>query len=213
MVFAGSNLLKDRKNLILDAGKKRFKRFGVKKTTMDEICGDVGLSKKTVYEIFRSKDELFVSLFIRETLKVRRLFLKEVGHIDDPLERILQLFRVAVNYFRHESFWVQVLKDEDGLYAPFLREKYRRQVEEGILDILAGILEQGIAKGEIRPLNTRTMSYFLFKLFQSISYARTASIKGDEEDLETMMGFISAGIAVKRVGGPEGKNHELSLPT
>jgi len=197
---------KDRKTLILDAAKKRFARFGVKKTTMDEISGDAGVSKKTVYEIFRSKDELFVSLFIRETLRVRKLFLKKVAHIDDPLEKFVQLFRVASNYFRQESFWVQVLKDEDGLYAPFLKEKYRQQVEEGILEIIAGILKQGIAKGEVRPLDTHTLSYFLFKLFQSVSYARTASIRGDEADVETMMDFILAGIAVKRENGPDGKD-------
>jgi len=197
---------KDKKNLILDAAKKRFERFGVKKTTMDEISGDAGVSKKTVYEIFRSKDELFVSLFIRETLRVRKLFLKKVAHIEDPLEKIVRLFNVAGHYFREKSFWVQVLKDEDGLYAPFLKEKYRRQVEEGILEIIAGMLEKGIAQGEVRPLDTHAVSYFLFKLFQSISYARTASIKGDEADLETMMDFILAGIAVNRENGPDGKD-------
>jgi len=189
--------LKDKKDAVLDAAKRRFHRFGVKKTTMDEISSDAGVSKKTVYEIFRSKDELFVSLFIRETLKVRKIFLNKVAHIDDPLEKIIQLFHVAANYFRQESFWVQVLKDTDGLYAPFLKERYRRQVEEGIVEIIARILEQGIAKGEIRPLDTRAVSYFLFKLFQSISYARTDSIKGDEQDLETMMDFILRGIVLK----------------
>ena len=186
----------ERKEKILRAAKKRFERFGVKKTTMDEVAGDAGISKKTLYELFRSKDELFVSVFIRETLNVRELFLNEIALVDDPLEKIIQLFRAAVRGFREDSFLVRVLKDDEGLYVPFLKEQYRLQVEEGILEIISGILDQGVARGVIRPLKTWTASYLLFKIFQSVSYAKTASIKGDGDDLTTMLDLILRGIAV-----------------
>ncbi len=48
------------KDYILDISKQRFARFGFKKTTVDEISRDAGISKKTLYENFKNKEDLFV---------------------------------------------------------------------------------------------------------------------------------------------------------
>ncbi len=179
---------------ILRAARRRFERFGVKKTAMDEICHDVGISKKTLYEYFGSKEDLFVSTFIQEALKNRDLIMTKLEGMEDPLEMVQKLFRFAVNRQWNESYMIRVLQDEDGLYHFFLKDKYRLQVEEGVLSFIQGILESGVEQGKFRPMNTRTTAYFLFKLFQSITFAKTESIQGDEKDLEELIAFITAGI-------------------
>jgi len=68
---------------------------------------------------------------------------------------------------------VKVLEDGDGLYAPFLKKKYRILVEEGILNVFADILQEGIEKGKFRRLDTKITSYIIFKLFQAFTYAKT----------------------------------------
>lgn len=179
---------------ILDAARQRFERFGVKKTTMDEICQDVGISKKTLYEYFNSKEDLFVSTFIQEALRNRDLVLEQMQGMDNPLEKIQKLFRFAVNRQWNQSFMIRVLQDEDGLYHFFLKDKYRLQVEEGVLSLIEDVLKSGVEQGIFRAMNTRTAAYFLFKLFQSITFAKTESIEGGQEDLEEMIAFITAGI-------------------
>jgi AcrR family transcriptional regulator len=179
---------------ILKAARRRFERFGVKKTTMDEICRDVGISKKTLYEHFSSKEDLFVSTFIHEALKNRDLIMEKLQEVEDPLEKVQKLFRFGVNRQWKESFMIRVLQDEDGLYHFFLKNKYRLQVEEGVLSFMEDILKSGVELGKFRPMNTRTTAYFLFKLFQNITFAKTESIQGDEKDLEELIAFITAGI-------------------
>ncbi|MBU2549282.1 MAG: TetR/AcrR family transcriptional regulator, partial [Proteobacteria bacterium] len=160
----------DRKELILDVARARFDRFGVKKTTMDEIARDAGVSKKTLYEQFRNKEDLFVSVFIKEALNNRRWIMERVAHLEDPLEKIRQVLRITVGYHWQETFMAKVLQDEDGLYAPFLKDKYRLQVEEDILGIFADMLEAGIRSRQIRDLDPYIVAYFIFKLFQSVTY-------------------------------------------
>ena len=179
---------------ILNAARRRFERFGVKKTTMDEICQDVGISKKTLYEYFSSKEDLFVSTFINEALKNRDLTMEMLQGLEDPLEKVQKLFRFAVNRQWNKSFMIRVLQDEDRLYHFFLKDKYRLQVEEGVLSFIEGILKSGVELGKFRPMNTHTTAYFLFKLFQNITFAKTESIQGGEEDLEELIDFITAGI-------------------
>lgn len=189
--------MQEKKQRLMDVAKLRFKRFGVGKTTMEEVCRDAKISKKTAYKLFNSKDELFVSVFIRETLKIRESLLQQVSDIKDPLEKIIHLLRLGVELFSSDSFVMNVLKDNDGLYAPFLKEKYHLQVEEGILDILSNILLAGTEHGKFRPLDTHAVSYFVFKLFQSFTYARTPSIEGSEKEMEELLKFILEGVLKK----------------
>ena len=46
------------KDKILEGTEQLFMRLGVKSLTMDEICLELGISKKTLYQHFKDKQEL-----------------------------------------------------------------------------------------------------------------------------------------------------------
>jgi len=51
------------KKRIIDGALKTFLRLGYKKTTMDDIAKDLGVSKGAVYQYFTSKEDLFLEAF------------------------------------------------------------------------------------------------------------------------------------------------------
>ena len=57
----------DMKERIQQKANDLFRRYGVKSITMDEIAGQLGASKKTIYQYFSDKDEL-VEAVVRETI-------------------------------------------------------------------------------------------------------------------------------------------------
>ena len=46
------------KNKIIAKSDELFRLYGVKSVTMDEIARELGISKKTIYQYFKDKDEL-----------------------------------------------------------------------------------------------------------------------------------------------------------
>lgn len=48
----------DSKESIIDAANTLFMKYGVKKTTVEDICREASLSKMTFYKYFRNKKEL-----------------------------------------------------------------------------------------------------------------------------------------------------------
>lgn len=50
--------MNDVKKKILTKSSELFVKQGVRKTSMDEISSSLSISKRTVYECFRSKEEL-----------------------------------------------------------------------------------------------------------------------------------------------------------
>ena len=193
--------MKKAEDAVLDVAKYKFNKFGFKKTTVDEIARETRISKRTIYGKFKSKEDLFVSLFMREALTARKHLLKTLAGIEDPLEKIKAYFMFTQEYFQKHPFMLKVLQDNEGLYAPFLRKKYIANVETGILDIISGILKEGMKKKEFRPLNPLIIAYIIFKLFQAFTYAKTIPLTDRENDAQEgiteLLEFITEGIKNK----------------
>lgn len=54
-----------KREVILEAALKRFKRFGLAKTTMEEIARDLEISKGSLYYYFPDKDRIYVAAIER----------------------------------------------------------------------------------------------------------------------------------------------------
>ncbi|CAM5589091.1 hypothetical protein MAUB1S_09939 [Mycolicibacterium aubagnense] len=53
------------RNLILDAADEAFRELGFENTSVEEIAAHAGLTRKTVYNLFRSKEDIALSLIAR----------------------------------------------------------------------------------------------------------------------------------------------------
>src|SRR5579864_5297026 len=47
---------------IISGGKELFLKAGIKSVTMDDIAKHLGMSKKTIYQFFKDKNELVTAL-------------------------------------------------------------------------------------------------------------------------------------------------------
>lgn len=173
----------DVKNLILDKAKERMERFGFKKTTMDEISKDCKISKKTIYEHFTDKEDMFKCLLLRECHKTMEMLFFQIGDVSDPLEKLVLLTRKAISYFNQDHFITRILKD-DELFLAFVNRKYHEIIDEEIISIIAQIIHEGKQQGKFRDVDERIVAYAGFKLFQAFSYARTGPLATDQKEQE-----------------------------
>lgn len=54
--------MNDREKNILEAAVRAFSRFGVKRTSMNDLSDEAGISRQTLYKAFRNKDEVLCAL-------------------------------------------------------------------------------------------------------------------------------------------------------
>ena len=52
----------EREKTILDAAVRVFSRYGVKRTTMNDLAREAGISRQTLYNAFRNKDDILRAL-------------------------------------------------------------------------------------------------------------------------------------------------------
>lgn len=163
----------DIKNLILDKAKERFERFGYKKTTMDELSRDCGISKKTIYWHFDSKEDLFSKLMVREIFRVRQMLLRGNAAASDPLAKLIQLIKDALAIFSEDSFLTRIFQADEILFSPFVSRKYDLVVRTEINSIVSDIICEGKKRGQFREVDEDVVAYAGVRLLQAFSYMRT----------------------------------------
>jgi len=92
--------------------------------------------------------------------------------------------RTAIGYFNEDNFLTRLLKDDDALFSAFITAKYHAIVEEELIAIIAGAINEGKRRGRIRDVDEHVVAYAGLKLFQAFSYMRTGKFPPGKEDQE-----------------------------
>lgn len=154
------------KERIIKTASERFFRFGLRKTTMDEISADLGVSKKTLYKYFPGKETLaeeVVRVFQEGILKLIDDIRREVT---DPIER---LERCVFEISRRRSEMGNLFPYDIKRDLPRLWKKIEDFREKVILSYMDDILQEGIIKGKIRSdINTTIAARVYLGAIQTI---------------------------------------------
>ena len=84
---------------------KLFYREGFNATGVDKICTQAGVSKKTLYNHFKSKDELVLATLRQRDAAFRNKFMRDTERLGStPREQLLTLFDVLDAWFNERDF-------------------------------------------------------------------------------------------------------------
>ncbi len=137
-----------KERLITTAAVEMNKR-GVK-FTIDSLAEQLGISKKTVYQYVASKQEL-IHLVVATALRDMTEQMNDIAGRDLSLnDRLYAVLTVQPKCFGPINDWVY---DDLKRYCP-AEWQIVEQYSQKKLKVLSEIIDQGIASGKLRPVNT-----------------------------------------------------------
>lgn len=71
-------MAEDQKDSIIQLAVKKMREAGIRSVSIDDICRELGMSKKTFYVYFESKDQLVCEMLTLHEQKIERKMLREV---------------------------------------------------------------------------------------------------------------------------------------
>lgn len=90
---------------LVNTAVKLFSRHGYHATGIDKIIAEAGVSKMTLYNHFKSKDELILAALRRWDEESRHWLMREIERrATEPRERLLALFDVLDDWFSDKGF-------------------------------------------------------------------------------------------------------------
>jgi AcrR family transcriptional regulator len=140
-----------KKEKILEAAHHRFLHYGYSKTTMNEIAGDLSMSKALLYYYFPDKSQLYIAVM----RKVAADYLALLENKSHTFANLNEAFVYQINthhdFITHNYNFLDFFRlIEQNL--PDMIWDIAAQVHQSEMDLMVNALQIAAGKGEIRPV-------------------------------------------------------------
>ncbi|MDR1864683.1 MAG: TetR/AcrR family transcriptional regulator [Bacteroidales bacterium] len=173
------------KERIIAVSAELFMQYGVRTTTMDDIARHMGISKRTIYENFKNKEDILtacISSFYEEGKR-------EIDHVlettDNVVEAVVIMLRKGTEQARKQRYFIMedIRKYAPEVYQHHLMNKHAEQ-QKRMEDMVRQGIREGVFRSDLNPeiiaivfaqqsegltLNNRNFDRFsVFELFENM---------------------------------------------
>lgn len=197
---------------ILDAALAAFAERGFAATRLDDVAARAGITKGTLYLYFRNKEDLFKAVVRQELVpNIERAEQMAATAAVSSLVLLEQLVRLFSQIIGSPLSAIPKLVLTEAGNFPDLARFYLEEVVDRGKALFRGVLERGIAAGEMRPIDTERAVLCIFAplLLGSLwrhSLERYAARPLDVDALcRTHLELLRHGLAAEPGGTPSEK--------
>jgi len=187
----------DNKERILLQATELFKRYGVRSVSMDDIAGQLGMSKKTIYQYYADKDELVSAVVAAEIQVNETCCIRDSSYADNAVHEIFLAMDMVVELFRtmNPSLLFDLQKYHPQAFQKFLAHKndfvYRKIYDNLLRGIKEELYRDDINSTLLAQYRVESMMLIFNPAFQSTVKLNLAEI--DEEiTLHFLYGVVNA---------------------
>lgn len=131
--------------------------------TVQQIADRAGLSLRTFYAYFETKDDLLLAVIEEVTSDGAGLALKRAERFDDPVDRVVAILDSTLSYSTSRP-GEALLSSREHLRLAALRSEADEAALAPLLNLLEAELAAGMATGRIRAGNAKALSHMLASL-------------------------------------------------
>jgi AcrR family transcriptional regulator len=186
-----------------EAAIRVIARKGIAAATMQDIAEEAGVAKGTIYLYYRDRDELVDKTFEAALSQLHASIDEVLDQPDFPIEqklretlmRLFEFFRENAQFFR--LYLAQRFpegSDEQQRRQQRHCEVYRQRMQK-----LAGVMQEGMDRGEIRRVDPFRLATFFAEGTNAIVIERVMSeAPSPESDVDLILSTFFEGVRVKR---------------
>lgn len=177
---------------IHNAAKQCFIRYGLDKTTLEDIAKAVGLNKASLYYYFKSKEDIFLEVAIGEGEGFLNMLQAQTLQKEGTEKRVWFYMQERINYYRNVLNVNRVSVDTLNKILPRYFELFEI-VQNKEIKFLSNLIKEGIKAGELNKINTDKLASALITMSDALKHSleqETALRKEAEVDYSRCLSEI-----------------------
>jgi len=185
---------KEKVDSILSTARLMFIRYGIQKTSLEEIARISRVAKATIYNYFGNKDQVFMEVLNREVADISARIHEAVGQFISPMEKLRAFIFTTFGVVKESA---DILNLHSGLIERLMPKS--RNIHKLLfakqMATLQGILKEGVKMGIFKsddPPTARSILYALRGI--EITWLLNKDTAETERDLEGLFNLICGGI-------------------
>lgn len=125
-----------------------FRESGIKSITMDDIAASLGISKRTLYEVYRDKETLLKECILKSQLEMTDFLSQVLAKSTNVMEVILMCYQRSIEDFhKTNKRFFEDIKKYPKIYE--LMNKYRDRDSDSTIAFFKMGVEQGIFRSDV----------------------------------------------------------------
>ncbi|HPF36357.1 TetR/AcrR family transcriptional regulator [bacterium] len=190
----------ERRAQLFGAALPIFERFGYRKSTVEEICREAGMSKRTFYEEFRDKADFFGHLVLHQALGLLDRWREETAQEPTAAARLEALVDMYIHACIHTPVLQCMFENDESREA--VDRAFTVENVKPLAAAMVPVMEQGMATGELRPHDPEITARIIGLLLDSVfiilpQMFRECRIETDEAFVREMKAFIVHGLLAR----------------
>lgn len=167
---------------IIASARKLFYKYGFKRVSMDEIAKEAGVTKRTVYMYFKSKEEI-LKYFINEEMQKMEDLIKDIekqklGLIESTHQVIYKLLK----YKKEHIFFNRIIEEIEVFNNPMLIENLKT-IDSKIQNYILNKLKDANKEGIIKIDNPEVTAFLIYKMYIALMFDWNESNKKLDEEI------------------------------
>ncbi|HDP98896.1 MAG TPA: TetR/AcrR family transcriptional regulator [bacterium] len=179
--------MEEKKERILSIAQKIFARFGINKTTMDEIAKMARMGKATLYYYFKSKEDIFAEVIHKESNILKQKLSEAINKVKTPKEKITAYVLTRMKHLKELVNYYSALTDDYLDHYSFV-EKERQNFTHYEMDTLKNILFAGNNEGVFQVKDVDVTARMLTIALKGLEYPLI--IEDKAVDIETEINLM-----------------------
>ncbi|MHB1393263.1 MAG: TetR/AcrR family transcriptional regulator [Clostridia bacterium] len=187
------------RNKLIEKGKELFERYGLKKTSIEDLTKAVGIAQGSYYNFFQSKEELYFEIMEQEEQYMKSRLLSTHQVVENLTKQSLEAFLTNAFGMIDESTFIKKLmngEDYELLVRKLPEERIAKHIENDF-DILTPMITMWQEQGAVIDRKPEVIGGLLRAVFTLSLHKKEIGEDIFQEVLELLIELIAQGIVKK----------------
>lgn len=183
---------------ILKIAREIFSKYGYKKTTLDDIANAVRKGKSSLYYYFKSKEDLFQAVIMKEVEVLAHELEVVINRNTDPVDKLRDYILTKLTAFRGLANFYHAI--ESDITAVDFIEEIKRHYEQDEIRMIKRILIEGVRKNEFEIYDFNLAAIGITTAIKGLEMPLTAGNYGKvnlERSVDIILKIMCYGIMKK----------------
>lgn len=188
------------KNEIIISAQELFQRYGLSKTTMNDIAKGAGKGKSTLYYYFQSKEEVFNEVIRKEMDAMFSRINLAVLDAESTDEKLKKYILTKLHMLQEKKNLYSFIMDDIspsmiGEYFDLLHKSYNHREQKLIENILLGGNNDGVFNVDESKISV--LSEILISCVRGVEYdiLVNGKFKNLENDIDLLINLVMKGMS------------------
>lgn len=150
--------------LILNAALKVFAHYGFRQATMEQIAGELGMTKGSLYFYCSNKEDLYNKAVQLALLKWQARVREAVDAETDIVQKLVTLAIKSNEYLAEDDDLRKVIINDPQIQSLTPAEDRYPNIGIASYSMLKQLLEQGMAENRFKPMDIEHVAGFLYSI-------------------------------------------------